>query len=346
MDKSTTDALEKTVDPLDQKIKDLIAFSGSDPDTFQSDLSRQIIISSLKMLKEDHDTGELKLMTRAFKEMRYAYGIFKKYQTGKRISVFGSARTPDHHPDYIAAKEFSAKMAGKGWVCITGAADGIMKAGLEGAQKESSFGLSIRLPFETPSHSLLAGDPKLITFRYFFTRKLMFLSHSDAIAAFPGGVGTLDELFEALTLMQTGKANIIPIVLVQGTRGDYWQEWFQYIQKNLLEPGWISAEDFHFFYLAPGVDAAVDHVTQFYKRYHSSRYVKDILVIRLLSNLTDQQIEQLNAEFPLLVREGKIYQTGPLPEEDDHLELPRIAFEHDHKHFGTLRCLINRINSF
>ncbi|MBS4164821.1 Uncharacterized protein PRO82_002156 [Candidatus Protochlamydia amoebophila] len=331
---------------LQQKIHELIEFIGADPESFQSVLIAQIIATSLKMGQEGFAMGQLKLMTRAFKEMRYAYRVFNKYPVNKRISIFGSSRTPESHPDYQAAKFFGAAMANLNWVCITGAADGIMRAGLEGAEKESRFGLSIRLPFESPSNSLLAGDPKLINFRYFFTRKLMFLSHSDAIAAFPGGVGTQDELFEVLTLMQTGKANILPVVLIEGENGSYWRAWQDYLCQNLLVNGWISPEDLNLFYLSSSVNDAVAHIQQFYRRYHSSRYVKDVLVIRLLSTLTDQQVEQLNQEFSLLLKEGKMYLTKPLQEETDHLELPRLAFEHNRRYFGLLRLLIDKINSF
>lgn len=328
------------------KIKELIAFTGADPQSVEADLVAQIIYSSLKIMNERYNIGQIKLMTRAFKEMRYAYHIFNQYTGRRRISIFGSARTPETHIDYLTAKAFSAEMAKLEWYCITGAANGIMKAGMEGAQRESSFGLSIRLPFESPSNSLIVGDPKLITFRYFFTRKLMFLSHSDAVAAFPGGVGTQDEVFEVLTLMQTGKANIIPLVLLEGEGGNYWQEWDRYIETSLLANGWISEEDKHLFYIAPTITQAVQHIQQFYRRYHSSRYVKDVLVIRLLTPLGEEQVEQLNQEFSLLVQSGKIYSTSALPGEADHLELSRIAFEHNHKHFGLLRNLIDRINLF
>lgn len=331
---------------LEQKIRELIQYVGSDPTTFDSDLVSQIIMTSLKLSRDNSDTGQLKLMTRALKEMRYAYSIFNSYPNRQRISIFGSARTPEEHRDYQAAKSFSSLISEQGWVCITGAADGIMKAGLEGAQRESSFGLSIRLPFETPANSLLAGDPKLITFRYFFTRKLMFLSHSDAIAAFPGGVGTQDELFEVLTLMQTGKANILPVVLLEGEAGRYWESWEHYLRSSLLDNGWISLEDLNLFYRAPSVEAAVEHITKFYFRYHSSRYVQDTLVIRLKSPLSDEQILLLNEEYQALLKSGYIYATTPLPVETDHLSLPRIAFEHNHKHFGLLRSLIDRVNAF
>ena len=334
--------------PLIDKIKELISFNGKDPESFDSDLVTQIIYSSLKMLNGEYNTGQIKLMTRAFKEMQYAYSIFNKYKNGQRISIFGSARTPETHPDYISAKAFGSLMASKGWVCITGGADGIMRAGLEGAEVNSSFGLSIRLPFETPSNSLMAGDPKLISFRYFFTRKLIFLSHSDAIAAFPGGVGTQDELFEALTLMQTGKANIIPVILIEGEGGSYWKSWYEYIEKSLLQNGWISAEDLNLFYVAPSVELAGEHVQRFYRRYHSSRYVKDVLVIRLKKAVNEDQVKQLNEEFrSILVQNGVIYATNAIvPEETDHLDLPRIAFEHNRQHFGTLRVLIDRLNSY
>lgn len=333
-------------DPLILKIKDLIHSTGEDPESIESNLISQIIYTSLKITKDKHDLGQIKLMTRAFKEMRYAFDIFNQYPTERRISIFGSARTPEDHPDYIAAKNFSATMASQGWVCITGAANGIMKAGLEGAEREASFGLSIRLPFEEPSNSLLAGDPKLITFRYFFTRKLMFLSHSDAVAAFPGGFGTQDELFEVLTLMQTGKANIVPVVLIEGEGGTYWQAWNEYMKKNLLDNGWISPEDEHFYYLAPNVESAIQYIQRFYHRYHSSRYVKDKLVIRLKEALTDEQIEILNRHFSLLVTDGTIRPVAPFPEETDHLDLPRIALEHNRKHIGTLKAMIDQINSF
>jgi len=329
-----------------EKIKELIALTGTDPASQSADLIGQIIYASLKMNQENYDMGQLKLMTRAFKEMRYAYRIFNQHSNGHRISIFGSARTAPTHPDYQAAKNFSAAMAAQGWVCMTGAADGIMRAGLEGAEKEASFGLSIRLPFENTTQSLLAGDPKLISFRYFFTRKLMFLSHSDAIAAFPGGVGTQDELFEVLTLMQTGKSNIMPVLLIEGEGGTYWKEWEDYLKTNLLKNGWISPEDLHFYYLAPSVQQAVDHVQHFYLRYHSSRYVKDTLVIRMKSLLTTEQIEELNRDFQPLIKSGQIVASAPITEEDDHLELPRLAFEHTRQHFGLLRALIDRINDF
>lgn len=326
-----------------EKIHDLIRLSGSPPEGFAAELITQMIQTSLRLLQDKHDVGQLKLITRSLKEMRYAYNIFNKYIGVPRVAIFGSARTPEDHPDYQTAKQFSSKMAELGWMCMTGAADGIMKAGLEGTKAESSFGLSIRLPFETPN-SVIHGDPKLIIFRYFFTRKLMFVSHSDAFAVFPGGVGTMDELFEVLTLMQTGKASIIPVVLMEGTPGDYWQHWRHYVHKHLLGNGWISPDDEFLYYIAPSVEAGVKHIQQFYRIYHSSRYVYEWLVIRIKKSLSKEELDLLNQRFSSLLEKGTIEQTDALPEEDDFLELPRLVLCPKRKEVGRLRCLIDQIN--
>lgn len=327
------------------RIRELMAYCGSQNDSFQSELVLQLIQTSLRFLWEGHDTGQLKLIARAMKEMRNAYRIFNHYEGVRRVSIFGSARTPPDHPDYLLAKKFSSRMAESGWMCITGGAHGIMKAGLEGAKKEAGFGLTIKLPFET-ANEFIEGDPKQISFKYFFTRKLMFMSHSDAVVAFPGGVGTMDELFEVLTLMQTGKAHIMPVILMEGGEGGYWKTWDEFVEKQFLAKGWISAEDRNFYTIAQGVDDAVAHIQQFYHRYHSSRYVKDQLVIRLHQALHPQQIDKLNAEFSILFKTGKIESCNPFSEENDHLELPRITFCHTRSHFGTLRALIDAINGF
>jgi uncharacterized protein (TIGR00730 family) len=305
-----------------------------------------MIQTNLRLAQENHDLGQLKLIARSMKEMRYAYRIFNQYKEKQCISIFGSARTPENHPDYIAAQNFSAGMAANGWMCITGAANGIMKAGLEGPQRESSFGLSIRLPFEVPTNSVIEGDAKLISFRYFFTRKLMFTSHSDALAVFPGGFGTMDELFEMLTLQQTGKASIVPITLIEGDDGLYWNHWQEYVEEQLLKSGWVSPEDRNLYYIAKSPEDAVAHIQHFYRRFHSSRYVKDMLVIRLKSPLTFQQIGALNLKFKSLIASGKLMEVSALPEESDHLELPRIAFHHTHRDFGLIRALIDEINNF
>ena len=333
-------------DPRLPEIHSLISSYGGDPKSFEGELVTQLIQTSLRMITEGHDHGQLKLMNRALKEMRYAYRIFNRHPGDRRVSIFGSARTPEEHPDYHAAKQFATEMGKHGWNCMTGAANGIMKAGLEGPHPETTFGLSIRLPMESTINSVIEGNPKLITFRYFFTRKLMFMGHSDAAAVFPGGFGTLDELFEFLTLMQTGKTNIIPIVLLEGLKRDYWKSWEDYLKKNLLENGWISPFDVNFYYKADSVEDGVEHIQKFYSRYHSSRYVKDFFVIRLHRPLTPEQIDMLNQNYSALVKAGKIYQDGPFPEETEHLGCPRIIFEHTRKDFGLVRLMIDQINKF
>lgn len=340
------DTADRNEEHIQDVIQELIALCGEPPDTFEGELVAQMIETSLKLLREGHDAGQLKLITRTLKEMRYAYRVFNKYKESRCISIFGSARTPEDHPDYIAAKYFSAKISEKGWMCITGAANGIMKAGLEGPKRESSFGLSIRLPFEIPTNSVIEGDPKLIIFRYFFTRKLMFLSHSDAVAVFPGGFGTLDELFEVLTMIQTGKTLIIPIVLIEGKNGVYWKHWKDYVDNHLLKNGWIGTKDEHLYHIASSEEEAVQHILKFYKRYHSSRYVKDLLVIRLWEPLSDNQLNLLNQKFEEIIQKGKIEASAPLPEETDHLDLPRIVFHHKRQDFALLRLLIDQINDF
>ncbi|HRD55835.1 MAG TPA: TIGR00730 family Rossman fold protein [Parachlamydiaceae bacterium] len=331
---------------IQKSINELITLAGADADTFESQLIAQIIETSLKLLHESHDTGQLKLISRSLRELRYAYRVFNAYKGIRRISIFGSARTGEQHADYKAAKDFGELIAHQEWMCITGGANGIMKAGLEGASRESSFGLSIRLPFEVPTNTVIEGDPKLIVFRYFFTRKLMFMSHSDAVAVFPGGVGTLDELFEVLTLIQTGKANIVPVVLMEGEGGVYWEHWQHYLEEHLLANGWISPSDFNLFYRAPTGEAGVEHILKFYRRYHSSRYVEDKLIIRMLEPISEADVEELNERFSFLVKSGKIEQRGALEEETDHLELPRLVFHHTRSDFGSVRALIDAVNNF
>jgi uncharacterized protein (TIGR00730 family) len=327
-------------------IHDLIRSMGGDPESFAGEMITQLVQTSLKLINDKHDHGQLKLLNRALKDMRYAYRVFNRYRSTRKITIFGSARTAEDHPDYIAARRFSAAIARGGWMSITGAGDGIMKAGHEGPQREASFGLSIRLPFETTANTVIEGDPKLINFRYFFTRKLMFMSHADAVAIFPGGFGTQDETFETLTLVQTGRSNVVPVVLAEGAGGVYWKHWDTYIRKNLLARGMISEEDPGIYYVAPTVDDAVNHVLRFYRVYHSSRYVGAQLVLRLQQRLTDEQLEAVNDEFGVLVEKGRMTQCAALPGEDDHLDLPRLAFHHTRRQYGLLRALIFRINGF
>ena len=336
-----------TVDaPMVEAMDRLIADAGGDATTPFGMTIREVMHTGLKLIKDGADLGETRLISRALKELRYALKVFRPYRETPKISVFGSARTPEHHPDYQAAVRFSRTMAESGWMVITGAGDGIMRAGHGGAGREASFGVAIRLPFETSANDLIAGDAKLVTFRYFFTRKLIFMWMSHAVALFPGGFGTQDEGFEALTLIQTGKAPLVPLVMVDAPGGDYWHHWNNYITRSLLDKGWISPEDQHLYFLTDDPAAAARHVSDFYRNYHSQRYVRDELVLRIRRPLKDKQLEQLSSEFASLIVEGKVQQSGPLDGERQHLHLPRLHFHHTKSAYGRLRQLIDQINLF
>ncbi len=335
---------------VQDRVIELLEMVAGRADDYDSKLVRELITAALKLIPDGRDTGELKLMTAAMKELRYAYRVFGQYPDSHKVTIFGSARTPEDHPDYIAAVEFSKLMAQAGWMSITGAGDGIMKAGHEGPGREASFGVAIHLPFETTANEHIIGDEKLINFRYFFTRKLMFLSQAEAIVCFPGGFGTLDETFETLTLIQTGKASMVPIVLIDGDydgeHGSYWEGWDRYIHQQLADRTWISPEDFNLYYHAKDPQDAVEHIQNFYKNYHSSRYVRDDLIIRINKRLRDEDIAILNEEFAVLIKSGQITQCAAYKQERDHLDLPRIVFTHTRHKFGLVRALIDRINTF
>jgi uncharacterized protein (TIGR00730 family) len=321
----------------------LITELGGKPGSYDARLVRELLVAGLKLIPDGRDTGELKLITAAVKELRYAYRVFGQYREPHKVTIFGSARTPENHPDYIAAVEFGRLMAARGWMAITGAGDGIMKAGHVGPGREASFGVAIRLPFETTANTVIAGDNKLIHFRYFFTRKLMFISQAEAVALFPGGFGTMDEAYEALTLVQTGKATMVPIVMIEGPGGDYWRRWEDWT-RTVLDKQFISPEDTGLYYIAKDPADAAEHIVRFYRLYHSSRYVKDDLVIRLKRPLSRACLDGLNAEFAVLIKDGRIEQRGALEGETDFLDLPRLVFRHTRHKFGMVRRLIDRIN--
>ncbi len=330
--------------PLSDAIQQVITVAGGDPETTAAKRIRELIHTATKLLADGADDGELKLISRSIKELRYALKIFRPYQDTPKISIFGSARTQENHPTYQAAATFGKLMADSGWMVITGAGGGIMAAGNGGAGREASFGVSIRLPFETNANEHIVGDPKLINFRYFFTRKLMFMWQSKAVALFAGGFGTQDEGFEALTLIQTGKAPTIPIVMVDAPGLTYWKRWDQYVREELLTAGLINKEDLSLYRVYDNPQDAAQHVMEFYRNYHSQRFVNDTLLFRMHRPLRDAQIDALNEEFADLIKEGKIEQTGPMEQEKDHRELPRIRFIFAKRAYGKLRMMIDRIN--
>ena len=329
---------------FDDHIMELVQMSGGSP---HADLIKEMIITALKLVEEPASRLDIKILNAALRELRYAFKLFSRYRDVRKVTVFGSARTAEDDPVYQQAVSFSRKIVDHHYMVITGAGDGVMKGAQEGAGRNMSFGVNIRLPFEQAPNIYIDNDPKLVTFKYFFTRKLIFVKETDAIALFPGGFGTLDELFESLTLMQTGKSDIMPVILIDAPGGRYWMEWRRYLEDHLMKTGLISPEDFHLFKVTDSVDAAVDEILGFYGNYHSSRYVGDQLVIRLQRAVSDDRLAKLNENFRDILKKGGIEQSAPLPEEIGEPEishLPRIAFCFNRMNFGRLRQLIDVVN--
>jgi len=335
-----------TADLRSRRDQAIEAFAGEFLNGENQDLYQDMLVTLCRLARDGAERGDVKLIHKALAELRYGLKVFAPYKETRKITIYGSSRTAEGHSDYEAAVHFARKMSENGWMVITGAGDGIMKAGHGGAGREASFGVAIRLPFEQKTNDIIAQDPKLVSFRYFFTRKLMFMKEASAIALFPGGFGTQDEGFEALTLVQTGKTPLIPIVMCEQPGGTYWPQWRAYVAAELLRTGMVSEQDMDLFFITDNVDQAVANAVQFYRVYHSSRWVGDELVLRLRRPIADETLERLNDEYAadILVR-GKIEQCGPLPaEQGEYPEMPRLKLWFDKKGFGRLRRMIDAVN--
>ena len=328
----------------DQRIHQLVADWGAEK---SPELVEELIMTALKMARDGMGTADLKLMNRSLKEMRYAAKVFSGYREFRKVCVFGSARTLPTEPEFQVAEEFARRMVAENYMVITGGGDGIMGAAQRGAGREHSFGLNIRLPFEQRANETIHGDPKLINFNYFFTRKLNFVKETHALALFPGGFGTLDEGFEVLTLMQTGKARIIPVVLVDRPNGTYWETWMKFLTDHLFKLGLIGAEDFYLFKIVHNAGEAVEEIVHFYRVYQSARWVGEQLVIRLRSSLSAEALADLNHKFADLVRKGEIRQGPALRQEKNEpaiWNLPRLVLTPHRRAFGRFRQFIDAIN--
>ncbi len=318
------------------------------PDPGLDGFAQQIKETADKLLRDKAGRGDVKLLATALRELRYCFKVFGGYRGRRKVTVFGSARTRRDHPAYQAAVQFGRRMAEEGYMVITGAAAGIMEAGHVGAGRENSFGVNILLPFEQSANPVITGDPKLMTMRYFFTRKLVFIKESDAVVLFPGGFGTHDEAFEALTLIQTGKTHIFPVVMVDPPGGTYWQRWRKFIVEGLLENGYISPQDLHLFRITDSVEEAAREVTGFYRVYHSMRYVRGELVLRLQKRLSEATMLRIRSQFADITTGGTFEQTDMLPQEANEpqlADLPRLKFRFDRHQHGRLRQLIDLINA-
>jgi uncharacterized protein (TIGR00730 family) len=312
-----------------------------------AELVREIAVTGVKLMQEHASRGDMKLVTSALKEIRHALRVFAPWASVRKVSIFGSARTAPDHPDYVQAREFGERIVRAGWMVITGAGDGIMGAAQGGAGRDKSFGVNIRLPWEQSANETISGDKKLIQFRYFFTRKLFFMKEAHAIVLFPGGFGTHDEGFEALTLVQTGKSEVVPIVFVDQPGGKYWADWSDYVDTHLRARKLVNESDLSLFKVTDSVDVAVRELLRFYANYESSRYVRELLVIRVRRAPDDQQLAQLNRDFADLLTEGRITTGSALAEENgEAAELPRVLLHFHRRDFGRLRQLIDRLNTF
>ncbi|MBI4657424.1 MAG: LOG family protein [Verrucomicrobia bacterium] len=339
MDKPSSDAEVK------RRIHELIGLKGGG---HNADLVEDIMETALRLLQDVEDRGDVRVMQTAMRELRYAFKLFAPYAGVRKVTIFGSARTAPAKTEYQQAAEFARKMAASGFMVITGAGPGIMQAGHEGAGPEKSFGINIRLPWEQTPNPVMVGDRKLINFKYFFTRKLIFIRHSDAIALFPGGFGTLDEGYEALTLMQTGKSQIMPLVLIDRPGGTYWKTWDKNMREHLVRNQLVSPEDLFLYQITDDADQALKCITRFYRNFHSTRFVKDLLVLRLKHAPSDSALDALNEDFADIIAGEKIRTIQATPEEvedNDAIELPRIAFDFDRRSYGRLRRLIDVLNS-
>lgn len=301
----------------------------------------------LRIAGEEVDRLDWKILTAALEDLESGFQIFYKYRHIRKITIFGSARISPETQEYQLAVEFARCITQLGFMVLTGAGGGIMQAGNQGAGREHSFGLNINLPFEQEANPYILSDPKLINFKYFFTRKLFFLRESDAIALFPGGFGTQDEAFETLTLCQTGKYGPVPLVLIDEPRGNYWSLWHNYI-SSLVDRGLVSPEDTSLYTITDNIDTACKMIRDFYRVYHSSRYVNDLFVMRLNAELTDNQVDELNQEFADLLVKGKISKSEALPPEkkDETASLPRLVFYFNQKSLGRLYQMIAKINQW
>ena len=332
-------------DDIDKIITDLANACHSDDNI---SLIEEMLTTVVKLGLENNDRGDLKLINIALKELRYASKIFAPYRNERKVVIFGSARSREDSDEYKMAAELSELIVKNGFKVITGGGPGIMEAGNKGAGRKDSFSLNIKLPFEQKHNPYIAGDKKAISFKYFFNRKLFFLKESDATVLFPGGFGTLDEGFENLTLVQTGKSKPRPIILIEPPDSKYWKHWINFITGELTEGCFISHNDKGLFIHVNTVEDAIDEILQFYKVYHSIRYVGDKTVIRLNSRLSSENIEELNKRNADILRSGEIEPTDPLPVEqngEEFLDLPRLVMDFNRRDYGKLYKMLRFLNT-
>ncbi len=312
-------------------------------------LAEELVSEALGLITDQPDTLDLKIATAALTEMRDAYAMFAPYRERRKVAIFGSARTRREDPLYELTVKLARTLAAKGWMTVTGAGPGIMQAGMEGAGREMSIGVSIRLPFESGANSIIAGDDKHVSMKYFFTRKLMLIKESQAFVCMPGGFGTLDEMFELLTLTQTGKGVPVPIVLLDAPGDPFWEGVDTFVRDQLIARGLVSDDDVDLYTITSDVDEAARVIEGFYANYDSIRFVGDNLVIRMRQGPTDDQLSDLNERFGHLASSGTIARAEPYKIErrdDDRLHLDRISFVFAKRGYSGLAAMIRVINGY
>lgn len=311
-------------------------------------LLKEMVGSVVKLRDLDTDVLDVKILHRALKELRYAFRVFRQYRDVRKVSIFGSARIRAEDPNYKLASQFGKLLSQSGFMVITGGGPGIMQAGNEGAGREHSFGVNIMLPFEQAPNSLIADDKKLVNLKYFFTRKLLLVKETHAVALFPGGFGTLDEAFEVLTLIQTGKTDPIPVVCIEPPGGDYWERMMEFLKGQLLSQGLINQSDLALFKVVYSAEAAVEEIQNFFRVYHSLRIVGNTMIVRIQQQLSQRELSRLNQEFSDILTEGQFQQVEALREEWDEpyiSHLPRLVFRFNWKELGRLRQCIDWLNA-
>ncbi|MBW4616012.1 MAG: LOG family protein [Desmonostoc vinosum HA7617-LM4] len=339
----TTSASFDTLEALQADIAELIEHL---PNLKNRQFIKQALATIVRLADSEIDRLDWKILSASLADMERGFQLFHAYRHVRKVTIFGSARLASDTPEYRMALQFGRAVSQLGFMVMTGGGGGIMQAGHEGAGRENSFGLNIQLPFEQQANPIIEGDPKLIHFKYFFTRKLFLLKESDAVALFPGGFGTQDEAFECMTLSQTGKFGPVPLVLIDHPGGDYWLSWSEYINQQLVQKGLVSPEDPSLYTVTDNLDVACDAITGFYKVYHSSRYVGEQLVIRLTKDLSDSEVEQLNTDFSDILVKGRIEKSQALPQEaqDESVGLPRLILYFNQRDLGRLYQMIAAIN--
>jgi hypothetical protein len=329
---------------IDSLIDELAKKSGSVETEY---LLREILTTAVKLGKESSDEGDLKLVNSALKELRYSFKIFSPYRDVKKVIIFGSARSTKTSAEYKMAEEFARKLTEKGYMIVTGGGPGVMEAGNKGAKTGKEFALNIRLPFEQKTNPYIYEKDKIINFKYFFTRKLIFVKETDATALFPGGFGTQDEGFEMLTLIQTGKSRPRPVVLMEPKGSTYWAQWIHFVNKQLVKKGYIKKEDLNLFRIVKTVGGGIKYIEDFYKVYHSIRYVSGLTVLRLNKEISDKTLKLINKKFKDILTSGEIKISPPTNkeiQEGEYLSLPRLVMNFNMRDYGRLCEMIRVIN--